>query len=195
MNALAFADPARESQAAFRAILRAMARPGEILGCGAALAPPAPLCRAAAAAILTLADFETPLWLAPSLASDDVRAYLKFHTGAPAAASPDKASFALVDAEADSLDLAAFSPGSPDYPDRSTTVVVQLRSLAQGRRLRLAGPGIRGGATLAAEPLPAGFLAQWAANAAAFPLGVDLILAAGAEVAALPRSVRITGGG
>ncbi len=83
----------------------------------------------------------------------------------------------------------------PDYPDRSTTIVLQLRSLSRGVLLWLAGPGIHGDATLRADPLPHGFREQWQANAVAFPLGVDLILAAGDEVAALPRSTRITGGG
>jgi alpha-D-ribose 1-methylphosphonate 5-triphosphate synthase subunit PhnH len=89
MSAMAFADPAFESQAAFRAILRAIASPGAIEPCGRGLKPPSPLSPAAAAAILTLADFETPLWIAPSLAEwGEAAAYLKFHTGAPLAASP-----------------------------------------------------------------------------------------------------------
>ena len=195
MNTVAFTDPARESQAAFRAVLRAMARPGAVMACGGSLATPAPLSHAAAAAILTLADFETPLWLAPSFRASEAGAYLAFHSGAPLAASPDKAAFALVDAEADPLELSRFSQGAPDYPDRSTTIVLQLRSLSEGARLDLSGPGVRGEARLSIEPLPRDFLAQWAANRAAFPQGVDLILAAGAQVAGLPRSVRILGGG
>ena len=114
MSALAFADPAFESQAAFRAILRAIASPGAIEPCGRGLAPPPPLSPAAAAAILTLADFETPLWIAPSLAEwGEAAAYLKFHTGAPLAASPRDAAFALLDLERDSLDLKSFAQGSP----------------------------------------------------------------------------------
>ena len=57
MTALAFADPVFESQATFRSVLHAMASPGQIVDAGEALAPPAPLGRAAAAALLTLADF------------------------------------------------------------------------------------------------------------------------------------------
>jgi alpha-D-ribose 1-methylphosphonate 5-triphosphate synthase subunit PhnH len=196
MSALAFADPVFESQAAFRAILGAMARPGAILACGRGLAPPAPLCPAAAATILALADFETPLWIAPSFsANGEVASYLKFHTGAPLAASPDKAAFALLDAASDELRLTDFAQGTPDYPDRSTTVVIQVRFLAAGPRLTLDGPGVRGETTLAAGPLSEDFLAQWRANHAAFPLGVDCIVAAGADVAALPRSARLTGAG
>ena len=66
MSALAFADPVFDSQTAFRRIMRAMSAPGTVLACGEALAPPASLSPAAAAALLALADFETPLWVAPS---------------------------------------------------------------------------------------------------------------------------------
>ena len=195
MSTLAFADPVFESQAAFRAILAAMARPGAILACGEGLAPPAPLSPAAAAAILALADFETPLWIAPSLLAGEIASYLKFNTGAPLAASPDKAAFALIDAAADALRLADFAQGTQEYPDRSTTIVVQLSSLSNGPLLTLAGPGIPGETTLAAGFLPEGFFEQWRKNQAAYPLGVDCILAGGAEVAALPRSIRLMGGG
>ena len=193
MSALAFADPTFESQAAFRRIMQAMARPGTILACGEALAPPPPLARAAAAALLTVADFETPLWIAPSF-PDAVGDYLAFHSGAPRAAAPDKATFALVDLVADGLDLARFALGTADYPDRSTTIVIQASSLEAGPRLRLAGPGIKGEATLAVSPLPNDFVSQWAANRAGFPLGVDLIFVADARLVALPRSTAIIQG-
>ena len=196
MSAVAFADPAVESQAAFRAILRAIASPGAIESCGQGLAPPSPLSPAAAAAILTLADFETPLWIAPSLAAGgEAVAYLKFHTGAPLAASPDEAAFALIDLERDSLDLMSFAQGAPDYPDRSTTVVAQTRSLSRRSGIRITGPGVRGTADIEFGPTPSDFRAQWEANHSRFPLGVDLILAHGSELAVLPRSVRITGDG
>jgi alpha-D-ribose 1-methylphosphonate 5-triphosphate synthase subunit PhnH len=196
VSALAFADPALESQAAFRAILRAIASPGAIETCGKGLAPPSPLSPAAAAALLTLADFETPLWLAPSLAAaGDAAAYLKFHTGAPLALSPRDAAFALIDLERDGLDLKSFAQGAPDYPDRSTTVVAQTRSLARRPGLSMSGPGVRGSAKIAFEPMPHDFCSQWEAQHSTFPLGVDLILTHGAELAVVPRSVRVTGSG
>jgi alpha-D-ribose 1-methylphosphonate 5-triphosphate synthase subunit PhnH len=42
--------------------------------------------------------------------------------------------------------------------------------------------------------LPADFAAQWAANRARFPLGVDMIVVADARLAALPRSTTIAEG-
>jgi alpha-D-ribose 1-methylphosphonate 5-triphosphate synthase subunit PhnH len=193
MSALAFADPTLESQAAFRRIMRAMSAPATFLSCGETLAPPEPLARAAAAALLTLADFETPLWIAPSFPAA-VRDYLVFHTGAPRAAQPDKAAFALVDLAAGGLDLARFAQGTAEYPDRSTTIVVQATSFEAGPRLLISGPGVKGEASLAVSPLPTDFVAQWAANRARFPLGVDLIVVADARLAALPRSAAIAEG-
>jgi len=195
MSALGFADAAFESQAVFRAILKAIASPGAIEACGEGLAPPPPLAPAAAAAILTLADFETPLWIAPSLAANrEAVAYLKFHTGVLNAASPDGAAFALIDLEWDSLDLSSFARGAPEYPDRSTTIIAQTRSLTGRSGIRISGPGVRGAAEIEFEPMPHDFLSQWQANHSTFPLGVDLILVHGVELAVLPRSVRITGG-
>jgi alpha-D-ribose 1-methylphosphonate 5-triphosphate synthase subunit PhnH len=195
MSALGFADAAFESQAAFRAILNAIASPGAIATCGMSLAPPPSLAPAAAAVILTLADFETPLWIAPSLAANgEAVAYLKFHTGVLNAASPHEAAFALIDLEWDALDLMSFAQGTPEYPDRSTTIVAQTRSLTRRSALRISGPGARGATETEFEPMPHDFLAQWQANHSTFPLGVDLILVHDAELAVLPRSVRIAGG-
>ena len=72
MSALAFADPVFNRRPTFRAILRAMSSPGEIVVAGAGLTPPAPLSAAAAAPrCSTLADFETPLWIAPAFRRRD----------------------------------------------------------------------------------------------------------------------------
>lgn len=44
---------------------------------------------------------------------------------------------------------------------------------------------------LHARGLPADFAAQWAANHAAFPRGVDAFLVAGRCISGLPRSTRL----
>jgi alpha-D-ribose 1-methylphosphonate 5-triphosphate synthase subunit PhnH len=54
--------------------------------------------------------------------------------------------------------------------------------------LALSGPGIRGTATMRAAGLPKDIVEQLSANRAVFPLGVDLLLVAGNDVAALPRT-------
>ena len=154
MSALAFADPALELQAAFRAILRATASPGAIETCGKGLAPPSPLSPAAAAVLLTLADFETPLWLAPSLtAAGEAAAHLKFHTGAPLALSPRDAAFALIDLEWDSLisraSLKAPGLSGPlDHCCRTDAIACAPTGIEyfRSRRAREGGNRVRAGA-------------------------------------------------
>jgi alpha-D-ribose 1-methylphosphonate 5-triphosphate synthase subunit PhnH len=60
--------------------------------------------------------------------------------------------------------------------------------------MKIAGPGVSGAAEIEFGPAPGDFLSQWEANRSTFPLGVDLILAHGVELAVLPRSVQVTGG-
>lgn len=188
-----FSDPVFEGQAAFRALMDAMARPGLVVTAGSALSPPAGLMPAAAAAILAICDFETPLWLSPALQGLAAGPYLRFHAGAPLVADPARAAFAVLDGRHEALRLSDFAQGDASYPDRSTTVLVQVSSLTAGRQITVSGPGIAGIAQLRVESLPADFAAQWHANRTAFPLGVDLIFVSGDQLVALPRSARLLG--
>jgi len=193
--ALGFADPVLGSQGVFRAVMDALARPGSVRELPSQLTPPAPLTPELAAVALTLADHEAPLWLDASLAAAPaVAEYLRFHTGAPIVADPKAAAFALVSDPAALPAFEAFALGTPDYPDRSTTLVLALDTLDGGPALTLAGPGVKDTALLRAAPLPPGFPARWAANRALFPRGVDLILTAPGWVAGLPRSATILEG-
>ncbi len=85
----------------------------------------------------------------------------------------------------------AFGLGSVEYPDGSTTLVVEVETLTQSDAFHLSGPGIKGSRSLAAAPLPADFAARMAANRARFPRGVDLVLTCGRRLVALPRSVHL----
>lgn len=193
MSALAagFARPVFDSQAAFRAAMDALSRPGTATTLASDLAPPAPLTPAAAAIALALLDFEVSFWLAPSLSAGDVGAYLRFHTGAREVDDSAEADVVLLDLAADTLDLAAFKPGEAAYPDRSATVLALVRDVTVEAGPLLSGPGIKDRARLAVAPLPATFTAQWAANGARYPLGIDVIFAAPGAVLGLPRSTRI----
>ncbi len=188
-----FSDPVLASQAVFRTVMEAMARPGQIAEIGVALAPPAPLGIAGAALALTLLDFETPVWLDPTFtAAPEVDGWLKFHTGAPRTADPTMAAFAFIAAPAATPAFDAFGLGSVEYPDGSTTLVLEVETLTEGDAFHLSGPGIKGSRSLAAAPLPADFAVRMAENRARFPRGVDLVLTCGRRLAALPRSVHLT---
>jgi alpha-D-ribose 1-methylphosphonate 5-triphosphate synthase subunit PhnH len=190
-----FADPVFDAQATFRAVLDALARPGRVVPLAPRVVPPAPLSPAAAAVLATLADDGTPVFLDETLDRDAIRAWIGFNTGAPVTGDPAAAAFAAIGDPRRMPALAAFSQGTAEYPDRSTTIVLQVTGFDGPAKLRLIGPGIDGAAVTAPHPLPAGFVAAMTENRAQFPRGVDLVLAAPGAVVGLPRSVRITEAG
>ncbi|MEQ8896148.1 MAG: phosphonate C-P lyase system protein PhnH [Roseovarius sp.] len=177
-----FGDAPVEAARAFRAAMRVMARPGTIEALDAAN-PPAPVSAAAGTLLLTLCDHETGVYLAGAYDTGELREWLAFHTGAPVVAAGE-AQFALGDWAA-LMPLSQYAVGTPEYPDRSATLIVEMARLeANGTGLR--GPGIRERAELS---LPDAEVMR--DNAGQFPLGVDFFLTCGGRVAGLPRSTKL----
>lgn len=174
-----FHDAPVQSARAFRTALNALARPGRIEEIHGATAP-TPVSPAAATLLLTLCDAETPLHLAGVHDTEAVRDWVAFHIGAPVVAAGD-AMFAL-GSWAALEPLERFRIGTPEYPDRSATLIVEMdRIAAEGARLT--GPGIETEARLS---LPE--TAAFASNRALFPLGCDFFFTDGEHLAALPRT-------
>ena len=182
-----FADPVFEAQAAFRALMDATARPGTIHDLPAGLAPPAPFGAGSAALMLTLCDPDTPVWLAEALRGEGVSAWIAFQCGAPLIGDSARAAFAFA-AGNDMPALSALNAGTQEYPDRATTLVVELEALEGGAEIVIEGPGILGRSRIAPVGLPHSFLNERAGNRALFPRGVDVVLVCGSRVMALPRS-------
>lgn len=107
-----FADPPRDAQRCFRAVLAAFAEPGTIQPLGAVARPPSPLPAGLGAIALTLADHETPVWLAPAYCA--AAGWLTFHTGAPVSTDRAAARFAFLDG----FRLPAEYSADGDGPDR-----------------------------------------------------------------------------
>jgi alpha-D-ribose 1-methylphosphonate 5-triphosphate synthase subunit PhnH len=192
MLAAGFLDPVRHSQACFRAVMNAMARPGRIVSVDVGLTPPTGLHPAAAGALLALCDFETNLCVSPDVGNrDETREFLRFHTDTVLTDLRAEAQFALVDLSNEQLAIDDFAMGDPAYPDRSTTIVVQISGFTAGDNWLARGPGIKDEARFQA-PLGSDFAADWARNNKRYPLGVDLVLVSGNEMLALPRSIKIT---
>ena len=168
---------------------------GGILRLEPGFVPPPPLGATAAAIVLTLADFETPIWLDTNLSRErSVTEFLRFHTGARIVGYPDAAPFVLISDCRVAPPLSAFAQGTPAYPDLGATVIYQVDTL-RSHGWTFAGPGIDGEMSFRASPLPGDFAAQLAGNRERFPLGVYMIFAGRSEIAALPRSVRLVGAG
>jgi alpha-D-ribose 1-methylphosphonate 5-triphosphate synthase subunit PhnH len=181
-----FADPVAGAQSCFRAVLDAMARPGRVCEAGVNLAPPAPLAPATAAVLLTLLDYDTPVWLDQAAVAS--RAWIGFHCGAPIVAKIEACSFAVA---LSMPELSTLPAGTHEVPESAATLVLQVNAFGRGRKFRLAGPGLREAVLLSVDGLPAEFASAWQDNHALFPRGVDIVLCADSSLAALPRSVTL----
>jgi alpha-D-ribose 1-methylphosphonate 5-triphosphate synthase subunit PhnH len=183
-------DPVHDAQRIFRTVLDAMSHPGRpyalqgryggLAGLGDAV--PATVV----AALLSLADFETPVWLQAGLA-EQLGPLLRFHAGTPITVDTQRAAFAVARA-ANLPALDAFAWGSAEYPDRSTTLLLVVDSFVGGEPLTLSGPGIATPFSFAPAGLPPDFWRQRQKMQSEFPRGVDCLLFDRESVAALPRT-------
>ena len=197
MNALAddlllaaWTDGVHASQATFRCVLKALAEPGLRQTMPVNIAGPAPLASATTALCLALMDFETPVWRDAAASTPAATSYLRFHCGCPLVDDQASAAFAII-AVPDRITLDGFAQGTMEYPDRSSTLLVQVSSFNEGPAYTLSGPGIEGTRTVRVGGLPDDFGRLWHDNHAAFPLGVDIIFCCGEEIVGLPRTTHI----
>lgn len=177
-----FGDAPVQAAKGFRAALNVMARPGAIEAVEGAAAP-SPASNAAATLLLTLCDAETPIHLVGAHDCEALRKWITFHIGAPLV-GPESAVFVLGDWDA-LQPLHRFQVGTPQYPDRSATLIVEMENLSN-TGASLAGPGIKETASLS---LPA--IEPFQLNNALFPLGHDFYFSCGDQMAALPRSTKV----
>ena len=184
-----FVDRVHDAQHTFRAVLEAMSRPGCVKSIDINLEPPKGLSMAAAAVCLTLLDLEVRVWLQPGFPqiSQD---WLMFHTGCRLTDNLEQADFALIWDVNHLPDLAKFNLGTPDYPEASTTLLMQVENLNRGMAVTLQGPGILEEITVSPQA-PLAFWRQWRENHRLYPLGVDVVWLSGNQVLGLPRSVRV----
>jgi len=191
-----FADKVLSAQSVFRSVMDAMARPGSIQRIAPTAGTPAVMMRGTAAIALTLFDHDTPIWLDGRMsATSDVAKWLKFHTSAPVVVDSSIASFALVADPENLPSLDRFAFGSNEYPDRSTTLILQVESLTDGPAVELRGPGIDGSAALRASIQPQDLFERLAINATLFPRGIDVVLVHDDTIVAIPRTTRLVRGG
>jgi alpha-D-ribose 1-methylphosphonate 5-triphosphate synthase subunit PhnH len=186
-----FAEPVFPSQSVFRMLMDGMARPGSIRTIEPEIGQPTGFGAAAGATALTLCDHETPVWLSAGLSKSAAGEWIGFHTGAPITREKSEARFAFIEAGAPLSSFGLFSTGTQEYPDRSTTLVVEVLALGEGEPFSLTGPGIESVTSVAIKGLPEAFHRLWADNRTLFPRGIDVVLTAGRNLLCLPRTVRI----
>jgi len=191
MSETAFTNPPHDTARTFRAILDAFARPGRILPFAPVLVPPKGLSPGAAAAALTLCDFQTPVWLGHGVRAATVENYLRFHTGASITRDEGAAAFAFASAAHGIPDLSSFSIGTHEYPDRSATLILEVGTLTPEPQIELTGPGIETVHYFEVTPLAPQFWNQKIELREAFPLGIDVLFVAPGSIAVITRSTQI----
>lgn len=174
-------------QQAFRAVLDGFARPGTLV--------PAPPQGAVLMLLSVVLDESVSLADPLGLVAPDARRLLL----APAAPEA-QARFILLDGRRPPA--AGFQPalGTLASPELGATLVLTVDALSDTAQaptaatvtLQLQGPGVPGARVLTVSGLHHEWLAQRAAWTDAYPLGVDLVLAAPSALVALPRTTRIT---
>lgn len=198
----AFSDAVHDSQHCFRQLLTALSEPGKLIALDRCSGFSS-MHSAATQTLLTLTDNTTSLWLSNSLASQSALIdNLRFHCGVSIEPSQQKASFAVI-AERDLAEFswreATFYAGNEEYPDSSTTVIVELNSLSlasaatTNQVLRLTGPGIKTQVEIDRGSMPVSFteFLEQRQEHYAFPLGSDLLLVSGESLLAIPRTTKI----
>lgn len=186
-----FADPIFDAQAVFRAALVATSYPGRVIPLDRNPAAPQPFSSATAALCLTLMDFETPAWLDRRAASGEATAWLRFHCSLPLTETAAEARFAIVSDPANLPRLRELNPGDVEYPDRSTTLIIQVPSLTDGPTTTWTGPGINGSIKVGIAGLPFRFWEDWDLNSELYPRGIDVIFTSGNAVVGLPRTIKV----
>lgn len=184
-----FDDPVHQSQHVFRRALTALSEPGTVQYVSQRQAPES-IHTATYQLCLALLDADTPLWIAPDLRTDALVSALRFHCGCRLVDEPGQADFALIAPGFDG-DLTHFAQGIDEYPDRSTTVIVQVESLDEAGMWVLRGPGIDGVRQVGITGLDPRWPGMLAANSSRFPCGVDLLFTAGTSLMGLPRTTQV----
>jgi alpha-D-ribose 1-methylphosphonate 5-triphosphate synthase subunit PhnH len=173
-------------QQIFRALLSAMARPGEVFSLGPALGGAA----AYLAILATLVDGRAPYADPHELLDPRARRLLE----APRVEGAE-AGFVVVHGKADPSALSV-RLGDLDAPEEGATLVVVVERIAESGgcselTMDWRGPGIPASVIVGVDGLDPRWLesrAQWNRH---FPMGVDMFVADGRRVAGLPRTTRV----
>jgi len=210
-----FHDSIHDPQQVFRQLLKAMSEPGTLQYIDhwekdSALADNG-FYQTSYATALSLLDGNCKVGLSAQLDHALTRNSLSFHSACSLVKLNNITNNATAASELDFLFLNAqewqtlstntgLSLGDLSYPDKSTTVIVQVAAIRQTltsnnkdevMKLLLSGPGIEHQRTIFIEGLTAALLNSLQQNQTLFPLGYDFIITAPDVLMALPRTCQI----
>ncbi len=182
-----FDNPVHGSQSIFRQLLKGMSEPCLLQTQRKVKQAPQPLHRASYAIALTLLDHTTNVALTDTLANDEIKFSLRFHTGAVLEKKTGDADFVFC-TESERPLLTDLNTGYEAYPDQSCTLIIQSESFNTGMTFKASGPGIEYSRYFQCSALSSALLEQREALSDQFPLGIDIIFTCGDEFFCLPRT-------
>ena len=194
-----FSDMSLGSQSVFRSALEALSYPGRTVALDVAFETPRAAWASSSGLLLALLEPGSLLWLSPSLVDTDASNWIVFHTDCKITPNQHEADFAWIKNWDELPRLESFALGTDEYPDHSTTCVIDIAApnlaTAAATSITLAGPGIARTSTisqLSATPAQMeDFVTQWTQNHAQFPRGIDVFFATTTGLLGLPRTTRI----
>ena len=193
-----FQDIALGSQSIFRAALEALSYPGRHVTVNALFEAPAAANLSSSGLLLALLEPGSRLWLSPSLVGTDAAAWIVFHTNCEITQHPSDAEFAWIKNWKELPKFSSLCLGTDEYPDHSTTCVVDVMPSHDNvppSLFTLTGPGIKDFATIELQFMSPSeretFIQERSLNHALFPCGVDLFLATAQGLIGLPRTTCI----
>ena len=194
-----FHDISLGSQSAFRSALEALSYPGRDVPLEITFEAPKAAHASSSGLLLALLEPGSRLWLSPSLVNTDAATWIVFHTDCKVTPHRHEADFAWIKNWDELPALESFALGTDEYPDQSTTCIIDIAAqsipTATISALSLVGPGIACTSTIgqlsATAAQLAGFVSQWAQNQASFPRGVDVFFATSTGLIGLPRTTRV----
>jgi alpha-D-ribose 1-methylphosphonate 5-triphosphate synthase subunit PhnH len=183
-------DPALGSHQTFRALFAAMERPGQIVTIHENPDAPDVFNSASAATCLTLLDYETPVWTDVDWMSPAIY-WLQFDCESSVVTEPCMANFAIVTKPASMPDLDYFRVGRYGYPEKATTMIVQVDDIVPGAYNTYSNIFFDRTAQLELRGVPDKFWNQWQYISGLYPLGIDIFFTCDDVLISLPKINRI----
>jgi alpha-D-ribose 1-methylphosphonate 5-triphosphate synthase subunit PhnH len=192
-------DDVFDSQAAFRALLDVLSRPGKVRRLPACTYGGAPggFCASSLTIMKTLCDHRVSFSLVPREAV--WARYLEVNLATPFEVV-ERADYVIFNGTAFDEGFMRLKRGSAEFPEGSATAVLCVGSLAEGAldtavpscRLALSGPGVLDRAFLTVTGLDPRYGEARIRTNNVSPMGIDLFLVdAGGMVAGIPRTTTV----
>ena len=185
-----FDGPAVGSHQTFRAILAAMENPGQLVTIRENPHAPDVFNTASAATCLMLLDFETTVWTDIDWRSPAI-GWLQLCCGCSVVTESCMANFAIITKPANMPALDYFRIDRNEYPERPTTMVVQVDDILPAVYEHYSNSFVDNTARLEYKGVADIFWDQWSQLSLLHPLGIDIFFTCDDVLSALPKMKRI----